>query len=410
MQSRCITRERFHGDNKFRCENCMGLTEAIRKISYPKLPRILIIQLKRFSGGMEKINSYYPTPFTLQCFCAACISDHNNSKCHEYKLYSVITHVGSTLQAGHYIAYTCALNQNNIHFDCFKNIQTVIAGTTSNDHGSATTVSATNSTSTPMQIGIPVDEINENSGGSTHSIKSPNSTELNRQSSFSTSSSINKGAVRDVMKKIGLGRKKSSANSIDIGKNAKALNGLKVSINGVDVNKLANNSNVSNTATTVTKIQCPSNSCCGIKMKTNLLINANNQPNNGNDTTLTNGVDYTSGDQSRSKFNSYGDHSSNYFTRSLDDDATKKLIDDDGKKSDEDARKTALRRQRQTNNGGTNSAGSSKLNSEPIWYMCDDDKIKAIPQHEFREMLLPKKNMITPYLLFYARNDVFEPH
>lgn len=56
-----------------------------------------------------------------------------------------------------------------------------------------------------------------------------------------------------------------------------------------------------------------------------------------------------------------------------------------------------------------NNSNSANVNAEPIWFMCDDDKIKAMPQHEFREMLLPnKKNMITPYLLFYARNDVYQ--
>lgn len=39
-----------------------------------------------------------------------------------------------------------------------------------------------------------------------------------------------------------------------------------------------------------------------------------------------------------------------------------------------------------------------------IWYKCDDDKIKAMPQSEF-EQFLRQKN-ITPYVLFYARRDV----
>lgn len=408
----------------------MGLTEAIRKISYPKLPRLLIIQLKRFSGGMEKINSYIPTPFTLQCFCAACISDYDNTKCHEYKLYSVITHVGSTLQAGHYIAYTCALNQNNADFDCFKNIQAMtsaINATTINSH-------ATNSS---MSVGATVEEINETGSGSGLPMKSTHSNELNRQSSFSSNSTSKKASVVQLISKITLGRKKSSAQSADgNGKNNKIVNGLKVPLNGID-SKLTNHSA---NLTQVAKIHCLSSTCCGIKMKTNLLTtnatastNTTNLSSNGNDAPMTNGMEY---DSTRSKLNSFNtniDHlsSGGYLTRSLDDDGAKKLADDD--------EKMALRRQRHQNNGATNSSGSSnsncdngsgsgngngngtnsgsnsnsgafKMNSEPIWYMCDDDKIRAIPQHEFREMLLPKKNMITPYLLFYARNDVFEPH
>lgn len=405
----------------------MGLTEAIRKISYPKLPRLLIIQLKRFSGGMEKINSYIPTPFTLQCFCATCISDYSNSKGHEYKLYSVITHVGSTLQAGHYIAYTCALNQNNVYFDCFKNIQTVTTatdstsstttGTTMTTSMTTTTATITSSTTTTTTAAVAsstnaptinnnaTEENSESISIIPQSIKTTN--ELNRQSSFSTSAAISTSAVKDVMKKIGIRRKKSLANNIDAGKHGKTVNGLKVTLNGIDGSKLQ-----AATPTTVTKIQCPSNTCCGIRMKTsNLLSSTTNQLSNGNDTVkpLSNGMDYPI-DQTRKTFNTFADQSSSYFTRSLEDDIKLGKDKDSGEKLlDDDAKKIALRRQRQTNCGGTNNT-AGKLNSEPIWYMCDDDKIKAIPQNEFREMLLPKKNMITPYLLFYARNDVFEPH
>jgi len=45
--------------------------------------------------------------------------------------------------------------------------------------------------------------------------------------------------------------------------------------------------------------------------------------------------------------------------------------------------------------------------TDPIWYMCDDDKIKAMTQREFEELLSPtRKITITPYLLFYARFDL----
>lgn len=42
---------------------------------------------------------------------------------------------------------------------------------------------------------------------------------------------------------------------------------------------------------------------------------------------------------------------------------------------------------------------------EPVWYMCDDDKIRAMSQGEFIDLLSPNhKVTITPYLLFYARD------
>lgn len=362
----CITRERFQGENKFRCENCMGLTEANRKISYPKLPRILIIQLKRFSGGMEKINSYIPTPFTLQCFCAECISECGSVKEHEYKLYSVITHVGATMCAGHYIAYTCSLNQNSVYNNCPRDInrkdiqlaaQTVASSLlthTLTTTGAASTANVGSATSTNSNSSTPL-----NSATVT----------VNTSKSTANVNSVVSGITRKV-----LGRKKSSANNVDMGKNVKNYNGVKGVVNGADSAQVINNS--SNNTATVTQTNCPGESCCSIKMKT-LLSNTTNQYSNGNENPLSNGNDYHSTDNIRNC--GYGDqyHHSNSNSTSG------------------------------TNNG---IGSSAKLNNEHIWYMCDDDKIKAIPVQEFREMLLPKKNMITPYLLFYARNDVFGPH
>ena len=53
------------------------------------------------------------------------------------------------------------------------------------------------------------------------------------------------------------------------------------------------------------------------------------------------------------------------------------------------------------------SASPWATTNEPVWYMCDDDKIKAMSQKEFEELLSPaRKITITPYLLFYARFDL----
>lgn len=51
----------------------------------------------------------------------------------------------------------------------------------------------------------------------------------------------------------------------------------------------------------------------------------------------------------------------------------------------------------------------SPTTNEPIWFECNDSEITAIPEHEFHAILLSRteENTITPYLLFYARNDVF---
>lgn len=80
----------------------------------------MILQLKRFNGDMEKINSYIPTPFVLRCFCNTCLPKPDCDKPHIYRLYSVITHVGARMSVGHYIAYTSSLDVHAEYLGCGK--------------------------------------------------------------------------------------------------------------------------------------------------------------------------------------------------------------------------------------------------------------------------------------------------
>lgn len=111
-----VTSELLWGRDKYWCARCLRYNEARRAVCFPSLPRLLILQLKRFStaaGSMEKINNHMPTPFVLQCFCEECNNDQGRATAgrpaesrHVYKLYSVIMHQGATMTAGHYVAYT----------------------------------------------------------------------------------------------------------------------------------------------------------------------------------------------------------------------------------------------------------------------------------------------------------------
>lgn len=111
-----VTSELLWGTEKYWCARCLRYNEARRAVCFPSLPRLLILQLKRFStaaGSMEKINNHMPTPLTLQCFCEECSNDQTRGTTagggtetrHVYKLYSVIMHQGATMTAGHYVAY-----------------------------------------------------------------------------------------------------------------------------------------------------------------------------------------------------------------------------------------------------------------------------------------------------------------
>lgn len=320
----------------------MGYTEAIRTISYPQLPRLLIIQLKRFSGGMEKINSYIPTPFTLQCFCSSCFQKNEQSKEHEYKLYSVITHVGATMCAGHYIAYTCSLNLKNAYINCPNELKRKEAQATAAAAVASAAAAASASASTSIQA----------------------------QKSSSNSSHIVSG-VGGVVKKVFGSRGKASSSS-DVTKTVKNINGIKGILNGAE--KLSTTNNIPSTTPTNTNVMCPSSACCSIKMKSLPPFLTNNNTNTNSN--ISNGIDYREHSRNSSLSSAYGEQ---FFLPS-------------------------------TSSVSSSSVFNSKINSEPIWYMCDDDKIKAMSQQEFVEALSPnKKNMITPYLLFYARNDVFLP-
>lgn len=339
FQNLCITREHFNSENKYRCEVCTGLTEAIRTVSYPILPRLLIIQLKRFSGGMEKINSFIPTPFVMQCFCSKCCDLPDGKKLHVYRLYSVITHVGATLSVGHYIAYTSALEGFGDYSSCPK-----VKRKTAQATAGATTANG----SAGGAAGIPPVPSGEKNPG--------------------------------LIKKIIFGRSKASSSG-DVTKHMKsALNGggsLKHNLsNGVDKTTLASGA------------PCPALSCCGILTKA--ATASSTQPNGH----ISNGLD-------ASRSNMYAG-SSDYYTVSSVVASVKTMGNGvDGFSGSQSPTANGL------TNGGSLNGDKPTAGNDSVWYMCDDDKIKAMSQREFEELLSPnsKKIMITPYLLFYARAD-----
>ncbi|XP_055704991.1 ubiquitin carboxyl-terminal hydrolase 1 isoform X2 [Phlebotomus papatasi] len=330
FQNSCITKEYFRGENKYRCEKCFGYTEAIRSISFEVLPRLLVIQLKRFSGGMEKINSYIPTPFTLQCFCRKCYALPESKKIHVYKLYSVITHVGATLSAGHYITYTCSLDAYSEYVNCDKEKRRLMQSQQEQQQQQANAAAT-----------------ERNNGG----LSSLEKIGLKKRSWLRKSDN----------------RSKASSSS-DLTKNLKTMNGNSIV---ATVNSTANGGTSDGGSST-----CQALNCCGIHAKGNLLVNSNGNNNYDNGLEFSSntaiGEHQASGGGSASALESVSEVSINGMVRPL---------------------------------GG--SLGNSVNFQEPIWFMCDDDKIKSMPQQEFKELLSPnRKVMITPYLLFYARNDI----
>ncbi|CAG9795344.1 unnamed protein product [Diatraea saccharalis] len=106
FRAACLSSEYLRDQNKYWCERCLRYNEARRTVSYSRLPRLLVLQLKRFSGGMEKITRHAPTPLHMPCFCEPCTKrPPDQPSPHRYLLWGVIMHLGQTLTGGHYVAY-----------------------------------------------------------------------------------------------------------------------------------------------------------------------------------------------------------------------------------------------------------------------------------------------------------------
>ncbi|CAH0554027.1 unnamed protein product [Brassicogethes aeneus] len=124
----CVTTEKLCESNKYLCEKCKRYNEASREVLFEKLPNIMVLQLKRFtttSAGVQKVNTFLPTPLELECFCEGCCKVYENEEDedkprHRYQLCCVIMHLGGTMASGHYIAYVKASHHLEDYADCSR--------------------------------------------------------------------------------------------------------------------------------------------------------------------------------------------------------------------------------------------------------------------------------------------------
>lgn len=338
---------------------------------------------------MEKINSYIPTPFTLQCFCNSCFNLPDEEKPHIYKLYSVITHVGATMSVGHYVAYTCALDIQNEYRTC-TNDRTKIASLLQNSNGNAASDTASSQS------------------GSNPSLASSNTTTTNGDKNSGPKS----------IKRFFFGNKKAnSSNDLKSNSFKSNVNGLvnKVVANGMEKLNLGINNTTgrvlgSSNGSSISSM-CQGQKCCGIK-ESKLVSN-----NNGTFISYVNG-----GTPHMNGGGMNGSHPEMdtlapplaASSSSVVVTATKPSSSDlsiasstnssagGGNVIDDDATVTSTTTAITTGKAAVNTQVSNI--TQDHWYMCDDDKIKVMQQQQFEEHLSPtRKNMITPYLLFYAR-------
>lgn len=121
--SRFASVEYLHSMNKYFCLNCRHLVEAKHSISINRLPRILVIHLKRFSTHtVSKAMGNIAIPLSLSFSQWTTPTCSNRSAI--YQLYSIVVHIGTSCQSGHYIILirkstcdTCSSDYNWILFD-----------------------------------------------------------------------------------------------------------------------------------------------------------------------------------------------------------------------------------------------------------------------------------------------------
>jgi ubiquitin C-terminal hydrolase len=92
--------ENFQSTEKIKkiCEKCEDYKEFYKKIEIVKIPKVMIIHLKRFyfkEDGLQKVN--YQVKFPIKNFKLS-----NNNK--KYNLIGIIHHFGSEMHFGHYLA------------------------------------------------------------------------------------------------------------------------------------------------------------------------------------------------------------------------------------------------------------------------------------------------------------------
>lgn len=322
---------------------------------------------------MEKINSYIPTSFTLQCFCSKCCELSDANKLHIYKLYSVITHVGATMSVGHYIAYTCSLEWANEYINCPKEQRR----------------RASQERSLSAAAG------NGSSGG----------LGTNNSAQSSASSGLGSSSNSFMKMKMKFGRSKASSSG-DMSKNVKQLNGInnsssssKAITNGIGKLTMnntgtvsANGANVGSATPHSCPVTCQSINCCAMRLTAQQQLQYQSASNSTSDfsedtSQYSNGSGYNTAAAAAAAAN-YNNNIHHVYA------SNNTSTNTSGYGS--------------TGRGSTKASYATQNNcNEPIWYMCDDDKIKAMTQREFEELLSPaRKITITPYLLFYARYNL----
>ncbi|KAI9103202.1 hypothetical protein DFS34DRAFT_646590 [Phlyctochytrium arcticum] len=94
--------EKLEGDNKYRCDRCAMLVDAVKRVTIEVAPEVLTIQLKRFDiFGRGKNCGKVDFPESLD-ITPSMTSSRSHGK---YDLYGIVCHHGKTPNRGHYTSF-----------------------------------------------------------------------------------------------------------------------------------------------------------------------------------------------------------------------------------------------------------------------------------------------------------------
>ena len=98
-----VTPEVISGYN---CNSCVGRYPAEKTLNILSTPKVLTVQLKRFSG-LQKNKDHVRFPSQLRVKYVSA----DNDEFHFYRITGVVVHQGTTIRVGHYVAYVLAGDQ-----------------------------------------------------------------------------------------------------------------------------------------------------------------------------------------------------------------------------------------------------------------------------------------------------------